>query len=192
MNRIIKISLIIVFIFFQQNLCFSSTLHQDEINVLIEITAFLDKKLSENDVNYIESYSQHNSTIIKALATTILYKTDQNRYRDDIFSIFAVHDYVLRSTGQYNMVHFQDIIDSTKNIETQYSEFSDKRIFLLILFDKYKDQNKWFTTKDQRLSTARFFRTAFFAGVFNGTNIDALELADTIDQITEKNDLTIK
>jgi len=48
------------------------------------------------------------------------------------------------------------------------------------------DANLWFVQGDQRISVARFLRGAFLAQVFKGSDLDAVAVADSLDQGARK------
>jgi hypothetical protein len=193
MNRTFQIVVIFAFLFLSPLLVYpdpSSMLNKREIATLKYLTTLLDKPIALKDLKQVEVCLESSSKIIKTLAITILYVTDNKKYENAFFDTFAVHDYVARSKGQYNMIDPSEIIQRTQRLEKEYSEIGDKRILILIQFTQYKDQNKWFKIKNQKISAARFFRSAFLAGAFENSTINALEVTNRIDRITEKKDLS--
>ena len=60
------------------------------------------------------------------------------------------------------------------------------QLVMLVTFVRSRDANLWFVQGDQRISVARFLRGAFLAQVFKGSDLDAVAVADSLDQAARK------
>jgi len=163
--------------------------NKDEIKLINKLGALLDTKLEDNEIKFLKAQIDSPFFPAKVLSTVMLYKRNQKEYKDILFKIFAVHDYVERSKGKYDLVEYQKIMIVIQEIETNNAKIEDKIIFLLLLFEHYKNQNKWIKMGEKKISAARFFRSSFLAGVFKDTQINVVELTYEIDRYTEKEDL---
>ncbi len=73
-------------------------------------------------------------------------------------------------------------MDVIKRIEKRYPQITNKRIHLLLAFSAFRNNNMWISTASGKISVARFFRSAFLAAVFEGTGLDAVAIANSIDK----------
>jgi hypothetical protein len=161
-------------------------LRKDELRVINRYTPYLDANLQKNEVLMLNEELATHHEAVSALVAAILYKHQPEKYQEVIFDRYAVRDYSLREQGIYNIVDRNEVLSSVGKIETQYPTLKDKRILLLLTFLYYRNSNEWFYFKDQKISAARFFRTAFLASAFKQTEIDPVELANAIDRAAQR------
>ena len=161
-------------------------LSNDELMVINRYIPYLDAKLQNNEVLKLNEELTSRHEAVSALVAAILYKHQPEKYQEVIFERYAVRDYSLREQGIYNIIDRNEVLSSVGKIEKQYSTLKDKRIFLLLTFLYYRDSNEWFYLRDQKLSAARFFRTAFLASVLKQTGIDPVKLANAIDRAAQR------
>ena len=162
-------------------------LSKEELMVINRYIPYLDAKLRKNEVSKLHGELATRHEAVSALVAAILYKHQPEKYQEVIFDRYAVRDYSLRKRGIYNIIDRNEVLSSVGKIETQYPTLKDKRILLLLTFLYYRDSNEWFYLKDQKISAARFFRTAFLASALKQTGIDPVKLADAIDHAAQRN-----
>lgn len=161
-------------------------LSKDELMVINRYVPYLDAKLQKNDVLKLNEELTTRHEAVSALVAAILYKHQPKKYQEVIFERYSVRDYSLREQGIYNIIDRNEVLSSVGKIETQYPTLKDKRILLLLMFLYYRDSNEWFYLKDQKVSAARFFRTAFLASALKQTGIDPVKLANAIDRAAQR------
>ena len=162
-------------------------LSKDELMVINKYIPYLDAKLQKNEVLKLNEELATRHEAVSALVAAILYKHQPEKYQEVIFDRYAVRDYSLREQGIYNIIGRNEVLSSVGKIETRYPTLKDKRIFLLLMFLYYRDSNEWFYLKDQKISAARFFRTAFLASALKQSGIDPVKLANAIDRAAQRN-----
>ncbi len=114
------------------------------------------------------------------------FQWDQKKYKEMIYDLYSIHDYVERSQNKYNIVDAKELFSGQKPIESRYPLITDKRLYFQIMFLQERDQNKWAEMGGEKISMARFFRSAFMATAFQGTNLNPMSLSDSIDKQTKK------
>jgi hypothetical protein len=159
------------------------SLSDKEIAQLNELARHIEQGATEKNLLI---HLHGNSYPIRAMSTAILYRLNQNAYESALQEEFSVNDYQARSRDEYNFILKEAMSDVIKNIENRYPQISDKRSQLLLAFCAFRQNNMWIRTDNGNISLARFFRTAFLAAVFKGTGLDAVAVADSIDQKTQK------
>ncbi|QQS47087.1 MAG: hypothetical protein IPM66_25010 [Acidobacteriota bacterium] len=180
--------LLLIFSFFLINVD-DIKISDSEAATLNKLTAHLDHKPKGEDLVFVESHVQSESTVIRCLAAIVLYKWNQKKYKEMIYDLYAVHDYVERSQNKYNIVDAKELFSGQQPIESRYPQITDKRLYFLIMFLQERDQNKWVDIRGEKISMARFFRAGFMASAFQGTNINPISLMEGIDKQTKKIDL---
>ncbi len=149
--------------------------------------ALLGKSPGSGELEALRRDSAASTSPPAALAATVLYRTDGGKHEKRLMELFAVDDYAARSRGRYTMITQADMAKIVAEIERRYGpSLTDRRVLLLLIFWHYRERNEWVMRGEQRLSLARFFRTAFLTAAFQGSGIDAVELANRIDQNTQK------
>lgn len=190
MDIILKSAIILVIAFLAPDQGVETKLSDEETRVVNKVSLLLENIPNDKDLEFLESLLKSNNITSRYLATVALYKQNQAKYEPMIVDNFSVHDYVDRSKGKYNYVGREELEKSVIAVGEMNSKIGDERVKLLILFLHYRDQNKWvMTEKAGKLSLARFFRSAFLSSVFRDKVQDILELANRIDQETQKADL---
>lgn len=157
-----------------------------EAVTLNKLAAHLDRKPKGDDLVFVESHVQSESIVIRSMAAIVLYKWDQKKYKEMIYDLYSIHDYVERSQNKYNIVDAKELFSGQKPIESRYPLITDKRLYFLIMFLQERDQNKWVDIRGEKISMARFFQAAFLASAFQGTNLDPMSLSVSIDKQTKK------
>ncbi len=152
------------------------------------LAALLGRDLGEHELRTLRAFSKDKREPIKLLVAAILYRHDTAQHRDLLFSRFAIHDYKARKSGVYNIKPANEVLTSIRQIQEKHLK-SKRSVVLLLVFSHYHDKNVWFMLKDQKFSAARFFRAAFFADAFRGSELDAADVANEIDKNTSEVDL---
>jgi len=185
-------ALVVAISIFTCNVLYSAPveLNTTDITDLNKIAALHAAEMGKQSVQYLEA--QINSPVCPAaaLSVAVLFVRDSKTYTQQFYDAFSVHDYLERAQGNTFIVSQEAMLSDIRNIENRYrEEIQDKRVLLLLSYCFYRDQNKWIVINDQRISVARFFRTAFLASMLKGTDIDAVKLANEIDKRTQRQDL---
>ena len=151
----------------------------------------LDKLANHPDImsqkEMLLRFSKSTAYPLQAFAIAFLYKEEPAIYSDQLFHAFSINDYSARSQGDYRFVPKDDPMKTLKQIESTYPSLQEKRAQLLLAFWQYRDQNKWIRVKDHNLSLARFFRSAFLASIFKGSDLDAVSITNKMDIQTQRN-----
>lgn len=161
-------------------------LNADEVRLTRQFLPLLKAPLSGADRAALKKQIESRSAAVSALATVALFRDDREKYLGKLLEKFAVRDYGHRAKGQYVMVDKREFLDTVNAIESRNGGIKDKRAYLLLSYLTFRDINKWFASKGQRLSIARVFRTAFLTAALRGSDIDVLKLANGIDRWTRK------
>jgi hypothetical protein len=165
-------------------------LNTTDINDLNKIAALREAEMDKHSVQYLEAQIESPVCPVGALTVAVLFARDAKKYTQQVYDAFSVHDYRERAKGHTIVISQEAMLSDIRNIENRYSdEIHDKRVVLLLSYCLYRDQNKWAVINDQRISWARFFRTAFLTSIFQGTPFDAVKLAGEIDKRTQLQDL---
>jgi hypothetical protein len=160
--------------------------NSDSLNLLVTLC---DSAWGANDSAFVKDMGARGSYPVRALATALLYRSDPETYGDQFAEIFAIHDYRERAEGKYDVVSQQEMLEELRQAENKHANIFDKRLLLLLMYDHFREVNKWVQTGDQKLSMSRFFRSAFLSAVFEGSDIDAVAIQSELDQRTEAQDL---
>jgi len=185
-------AIVFAFSIFTCNVVYSAPveLNTTDINDLNKIAALHAAEMGKQSVQYLEAQIDSPVCPAAALSVAALFVRDSKKYNQQFYDAFSVHDYLERAKGNTLIISQEAMLSDMRNIENRYSdEIQDKRVLLLLSYCFYRDQNKWAVMNDQRISLARFFRTAFLASILKGTPIDAVKLANEIDKRTQMQDL---
>lgn len=184
--------------------CLSSTGHtlerpiqalgDSDVASLLTLYEYLDPEapVTVADVDSIARYLESDCLPVKAAAATVLFAVDSIKYREVFNDVYAVHDYAERSDSIYHFVSGESVLEASASMHAVHREFEGTMIPFLLLYFYYGNHNEWFMAKEQRISPARFFRSAFVAYVYKGKDIDAIALVNRIDQLTSVEDLRNK
>lgn len=162
------------------------TLNADEVRLVHQFLPMLQAPLTGADRAALRKQLGSRSAAASALATVVLFRDDQKKYRAKLFEKFAVRDYDRRAKGQYVMIDKRELINTVRAIESHNGGVKDKRAYLLLSYLSFRDANRWVARKKRPLPVARIFRTAFLAAALKGADIDVLQLANGIDRWTRK------
>lgn len=160
-----------------------------ELALIEDVTPYLDSDPDEMGMLSLQMWLDDHHDAVSALVAGILFKHQPNEYFEAIFQRFSVNDYSPRSEGVYNMITQDDVLGAVRALEARSPAIEDTRIGDLLLFLHFRDSNEWFEIQGRKVSAARFFRGAFFAGVLEGSGIDSLELTNAIDRWTRTSTL---
>ncbi len=150
-------------------------------NDLNRYAGFIGRTLAPQDLTLLQSALSSPRTEVRALSAALLYRADPHKYGSALASQFAIHDYEARAKGRTEMISQDAFIARVKHLERNYPALAPSLI-LVVSFVSFRDSKLWFRHADQNVSVPRFFRGAFFAQVFKGVEIDAVAVANELDQ----------
>lgn len=159
------------------------------LNALMELA---DKKLDKERFKLVKAKASASSSDspVSILAAALLYKSDPSTYEDQFYQAFSIHDYSARTKGKGEVITGKEMLSAVKGLEAEYKgKITDSRVFLLLAYCHYKDQNKSIELNQQRISVARFFRSAFLSAVLKDTDIDVIALTNGLDKKARAEDL---
>ena len=157
-----------------------------EVRLMNGLARHLGGSLQKKDEARLRRLVRQGDGPAGTFAAALLFRHRPDRYRRIVFRTYAVRDYALQAQGRYNFIGRQELFDTLRDIETRNAGLRDSRLMLLLTFLHYRDANAWFYVKEQRISVARFFRTAFLTVILKGTDINSLRLVNAIDRATRK------
>ncbi|MGH8645600.1 MAG: hypothetical protein ACREX4_14530 [Gammaproteobacteria bacterium] len=150
----------------------------DDLN---RYAGFIGRTLEPQEVSLLQSALSNPRTEMRALSAALLFRADPQKYRADLASHFAVHDYEARAKGRTEMISQDEFVAKVKHLERKFPSL-EPSLMLVVSFVSFRDSNLWFRHGDQNVSVSRFLRGAFFAQVFKGTTIDAVAVANVLDE----------
>lgn len=163
-----------------------SKLTAGEMRLMNSLARHLGGSLQKKDEARLRRLVKQGDGPAGAFAAALLFRHRPDRYRRTLFTSYRVRDYALRAQGRYNNIDRKELSETLRDIETSNAGLRDSRLVLLLAFLHYRDVNGWFYMKEQRISAARIFRTAFLNVVLKGSDIDPVDLANAIDHATRK------
>ncbi len=150
-----------------------------DIAQLNKLATYIDNGSSEKN---LMGPARSKSFPVRALSAALLYRGRPNIHRAALYEAFTVNDYAARRRGEYHFVSKETMLDAIRQVERRYPQITDQRVQLLLVFSHFRDKNAWIRTNDGDISLARFFRSAFLAAVYKGTDLDAVAIADSMDR----------
>jgi hypothetical protein len=156
----------------------------DAAALVVELNGYVEligRMLLPDEVARLATASSSSRPEIQAVTAALLYRADPVRYRSALSSQFAVHDYAPRAKGVTEDISQEEFVLRIKQIEQAYPSLHPT-VVLLVSFVHFRNANLWFPQGSQKLSVARFFRGAFFAQAFKGSRLDAVAVANELDQ----------
>jgi hypothetical protein len=150
-------------------------------NDLNRYAGVIGRTLEPQELTLLQSALSSPRTEVRALSAALLYRADPHKYRSALASQFAIHDYEARAKGRTEMISQDEFIARVKHLERNYPALAPP-LMLVVSFVSFRDSNLWFRHADQNVSVPRFFRGAFFAQAFKGVEIDAVAVANELDQ----------
>lgn len=160
----------------------AGTLSESEVSQLNILAPSFNSSIDNVTIQNTKS----DSCEVNSAKAILRFKKYGMKEMEELFDQFSVDDYKERNKGNYNLWSPGKITQLTGELERKYTNVSDKRLYMLIMFCETKDKNLWVNTESGRLSVARFFRSAFLASVLDNTVHDAVELSNAIDMETQK------
>ena len=119
---------------------------------------------------------------VRLLSTALHYRREPDRYRNAFFAALVIDDYDDRMKGRYNMVGASEaaaVLESAMVAPEGVTEESVRRV---VGFCALRDRNLWASTETQpRISLARMLRGAALVSLLEGTDEDALAIANAVD-----------
>jgi len=167
----------------------SVALSAEQTDLLNSMMKNFSEGIDSAGVDSLRILAMSGSDVVRALAALQLYATDTAAYKKLLFESFAVHDYVDRSEGIYNMIEMPSMLEVARSIEESNAKLKDKRLFPLLVFVWFRDRNEWMQMDEQKLSAARFFRGTVFGLFLQDAGVNALQLSTRIDKETQEADL---
>lgn len=158
----------------------------DEITILNSLAKKIDQPDKSNNIKLASGSSCPVNSILAALA----FRKSGVKEMEFLFNQFSVNDYEERSNGKRNIVTSNDVLRVIKDIELKYPGIEDGRLQMAVAFCAFKEENVWFNAKGNQISAARFFRAAFLAAVLKNTDIDVVEVSNSIDTETQRHQLS--
>lgn len=119
---------------------------------------------------------------VRLLSAALHYRREPDSYRDAFFAALVIDDYDDRAKGRYNMVGANEaaaVLESAMVAPDGVTEESVRRV---VGFCALRDRNLWVSTPTHpRISLARMMRSAALVSLLEGTDEDALAIANAID-----------
>ncbi|HNV69078.1 MAG TPA: hypothetical protein PKO06_05225 [Candidatus Ozemobacteraceae bacterium] len=164
-------------------------LADDEVKILDGLSGLLSRTPQAIEVEQVRKAAQWPSPIVRCLATVLLKKWGDTSADRLLLEHFSVNDYVERSKGVQHLITPDQMIEAVKAAEVSCKALKANGAIMLVLYNHFRNKNQWMPDPagtGQNIEMARFFRTAYFAGVFKGTSIDAVKTSMMIDIATRK------
>lgn len=159
----------------------------DERAELDTLAVLLDSVLSDSRVVFVDSVRR--ATVfesVKALATGLLYVRDSAKYHEAFFNTFSIHDHEARHKGQYNFIDEAEMMSAAAAAQSRFNHLKAGKVLLLLLYLDAREKNWWLQSEPENVSVARFYRTGFLAVLTINTNLDAVRLANELDDYAYK------
>lgn len=153
----------------------------DELN---RLSRFIGQTVSPADLGTVDGAVARQPEV-RALRAALLYRADPSAYGSELHACFEVHDYAERSRGKKTDISQEAFLSRIREVEAAYPSLSPQLV-MLVSFVRTRDANLWFPQGDKTISVARFLRGAFLAQVFKGSDLDAVAVADSLDQAARK------
>lgn len=119
---------------------------------------------------------------VRLLATALYYRREPDKYRDAFFAALVIDDYDDRAEGRYTMVGATEAATALESAMVAPAGIADESVRRVVGFCALRDKNLWVATKTQsRISLARMMRGAALASLLEGTDEDALAIANAVD-----------
>ena len=126
-----------------------------------------------------------NSCSARLVGYALLYRQHPNKYRNAFFAELVIDDYADRAAGKYNYVDPDEIADTIDSASIAPGGIDDRRISAAVGFCALKSRNLWVATRDAgKISLARVLRGIALSSLLEGTDEDALAIANAIDTLT--------
>ena len=161
-------------------------LNKSELKALKKLLSYTDKTLNTKKIEKVAQYTDSDCLPLELLSKTLLFKNDPEKNMEEFIEIFAIHDYVLRFTGNYNIITGNEMLERVTRFEGKLKGEKGKALDLLLSYCHFKDTNEWYMVKGKRRSCARFFRAAYLTFVLEE---NASPIVNAIDRLVERNDL---
>jgi hypothetical protein len=122
---------------------------------------------------------------VRLLSAALHYRREPERYRSAFFAALVIDDYEDRAKGRYNMVAVGEAAALLESAMVAPDGATDERVRRVVGFCALRDRNLWVSTETQpRISLARMVRGAALVSLLEGTDEDALAIANAIDAHT--------
>jgi len=119
---------------------------------------------------------------VRLLSAALHYRREPNRYRNEFLTALVIDDYAERSKGRYNMISAGAAALALESAMATPDGVTDESVRRVVAFCRLKDRNLWVATETQpRISLARMVRGAALVSLLEGTDEDALAIANAID-----------
>ena len=155
------------------------------IDELKRLSRFIGQTVAPGDLGTVGGAAVAKQPEVRALRAALLYRADPAAYRAELHACFEIHDYAERSRGRKTDISQEAFLSRIREVEAAYPTLQPQLV-MLVTFVRSRDANLWFVQGDQRISVARFLRGAFLAQVFKGSDLDAVAVADSLDQGARK------
>ncbi len=159
-------------------------LKEDDVRIVEKNLSLSEKSLDDESIACLEKNARSGTYAVAASAAIVLSRHDAEKYREGVQKAFAVDDYAQRSEGKYNIIPYEEVVDALTKIVVGNQAVQDTRVPHLLAFQHFRNQNKWFLMRGQRISAARFFRGSFLSGVLGAQ--EAVQVAGQIDARTRQ------
>jgi hypothetical protein len=162
------------------NVALAADAAQPWVEELNRLSGFIGRTLSADEVAALEALSRAQPEV-SAMRAALLYRADPVRYRADFAANFTVDDYASRARGETTELTQEQFRAQLKEINAMYPTLQGP-VQMLVHFVRRRNANQWFALAGQRLSVARFFRSAVLVSVFEGSTLDTVTVADGLDR----------
>lgn len=139
------------------------------------------RKLQPDEVAQLEGTRSSRWPGVQALSAALLYRVNPRKYSSELSTHFVVQDYSARARGEKNHITQEQFVEKIKQVEQAYPSLKPS-LPLVVCFVRLRDANLWFMKGDQEISVARFLRGAFLGLAFKGSGLDAVSVANELDE----------
>lgn len=119
---------------------------------------------------------------VRLLTAALHYRREPDKYRNAFFAALVIDDYGDRASGRYTMVDAGEAAAALESAMIAPDGITHESVRRVIGFCALRDKNLWVATKTQpRISLARMIRGAALVSLLEGTDEDALAIANAVD-----------
>ena len=163
------------------NVNFAANQAPVSIKDLNRMGRYLGRSVTPEELGTIKAAGTSGLPETRALRAALLYRADPAQWSSELQSTFSINDYDERARGKTNEVTQEEFISRITALEARHPSL-EPRLVMLIAFVDFRDANLWFPQGGQKISAARFFRTAFLEQAFKGSDLNAEAVANELDQ----------